>query len=71
MAYDEFLAERIRNYFTEKHLNFFEKNMMGGRVFVLNDKMCCGIHYDKKRNCDLLMARVGSIVAEKMMKRKG
>ena len=71
MAYDEFLAEHIRNYFTEKHLNFFEKNMMGGRVFMLNDKMCCGIHYDKKRNCDLLMARVGSAVAEKLMKRKG
>ena len=66
MAYDEFLAERIRNYFTEKHLNFYEKNMMGGRVFMLNDKMCCGIHYDKKRNCDLLMARVGSAVPEKI-----
>lgn len=71
MAYDDYLAERIRNYFTEKHLNFYEKNMMGGLVFMLNDKMCCGIHYDKKRNCDLLMARVGSTVAEKMMKRKG
>ena len=33
--------------------------MMGGLVFMLNDKMCCGIHFDKKRNCDILMARVG------------
>ena len=57
MAYDDYLAERIRHYFTEKHLNYFEKKMMGGLVFMLNDKMCCGIHYDKKRNCDLLMAR--------------
>ena len=59
MAYDTYLAERIRQYFTEQQLNFFEKKMMGGLVFMLNDKMCCGIHFDKKRNCDLLMARVG------------
>ena len=71
MAYDDYLAERICHYFTEKHLNYFEKKMMGGLVFMLNDKMCCGIHYNKKRNCDLLMARVGSTVAEKMMTRKG
>ena len=29
MAYDDYLAERIRHYFTEKHLNYFEKKMMG------------------------------------------
>ena len=48
MAYDDYLAERIRHYFTEKHLNYFEKKVMMGLVFMLNDKMCCGIHYDKK-----------------------
>ena len=42
MAYDTYLAERIRQYFTEQQLNFFEKKMMGGLVFMLNDKMCCG-----------------------------
>lgn len=26
---------------------------------MVNDKMCCGIHFDKKKNTDLLMARVG------------
>ena len=41
MAYDEYLAERIRQYFTQQKLNFYNKAMMGGRVFMVNDKMCC------------------------------
>ena len=71
MAYDTYLAERIRQYFTEQQLNFFEKKMMGGLVFMLDDKMCCGIHFDKKRNCDLLMARVGEEAAQGLMSRQG
>ena len=71
MAYDTYLAERIRQYFNEQQLNFFEKKMMGGLVFMLNDKMCCGIHFDKKRNCDLLMARVGEEAAQSLMSRQG
>ena len=71
MAYDTYLAERIRQYFTEQQLNFFEKKMMGGLVFMLNDKMCCGIHFDKKRNCDLLMARVGEEASQSLMSRPG
>jgi len=59
MAYSEFLADRIRRNFKEKKLNFYEKKMMGGLCYMMNDKMCCGIHFDKKHNCDLLMARIG------------
>lgn len=71
MAYDTYLAERIRQYLNDKQLNFFEKKMMGGLVFMLNDKMCCGIHFDKKRNCDLLMARVGEEATQSLMAREG
>ena len=59
MAYDEYLADRIRQIFQEKHVVVEEKNMMGGLCFMLDEKMCCGIHYDKKKDTDLLMARIG------------
>ena len=59
MAYDEHLADRIRQIFQEKHIAFEEKKMMGGLCFMLDEKMCCGIHYDKNREIDLLMARIG------------
>ena len=44
--------------------------MMDGRVFMLIDKMYCGIHYNKKKQIDLFMARVGEIAAEKLMHKK-
>jgi len=59
MAYDEYLGERITRALTEKKLNFFSKKMMGGLVFMVNDKMFCGIHIDKKSKESLLMARIG------------
>ena len=59
MAYDEHLADRIRQSFQEKRIAYSEKNMMGGLCLMVDDKMCCGIHFDKKRQVDLLMARIG------------
>jgi len=59
MAYDEFIADRIRQIMKEKKVTFHEKKMMGGLCYMVDDKMCCGIHFDKKKNTDLLMARVG------------
>lgn len=59
MSYDELLAARIRRVLKNKQIRFVEKKMMGGLCFMVNDKMCCGIHFDKKKNSDLLMARVG------------
>ena len=59
MAYDEHLADRIRQSFQDKRTAYSEKNMMGGLCFMVDDKMCCGIHFDKKRQIDLLMARIG------------
>lgn len=59
MAYDEFLGDRIRRVFQSKKVNFIDKKMIGGLVFMVDDKMCCGIHIDKKSGQSLLMARIG------------
>ena len=59
MAYDEFLADRIKRILHEKKIAFVAKNMMGGLCFLVDDKMLCGIHIDKKYGDSLLMARIG------------
>ncbi|MFI0431176.1 RNA methyltransferase [Mariniflexile sp. HMF6888] len=64
MAYDAFLADRIRQQLKEKHILFEELNMMGGLCFKVDNKMLCGIHFDKKFGDNLLMARIGEAVYE-------
>ncbi|NNC49107.1 MAG: RNA methyltransferase [Flaviramulus sp.] len=59
MAYDEFLADRIRRVLKEKHTAFYELKMMGGLCFKVDNKMLWGIHIDKKYGDSLLMARIG------------
>ncbi len=71
MAYDEYMAERIRRVLKESKAKVEEKKMMGGLCFMVNDKMLCGIHFDKKKEIDLLMARVGPNAYEEALKRPG
>lgn len=52
MAYDEGVAERLRDAFAEFD-NIVEKKMFGGIAFMHQGSMCCGIVDDT------LMARVG------------
>ncbi|MEO1031844.1 MAG: TfoX/Sxy family protein [Bacteroidota bacterium] len=59
MAYDEHLGDRIRQIIKTKNVSFYDKKMMGGLVFMVNDKMCCGTHIDKKYGDSLLMAKIG------------
>ncbi|TYA71625.1 TfoX/Sxy family protein [Seonamhaeicola marinus] len=59
MAYDEYLADRIKNQLKEKKANFTDQKMMGGLLFKMDNKMLCGIHIDKKYGDSLLMARIG------------
>lgn len=59
MAYDEFLGERINAIIKKHKVNYLSKRMMGGLVFMVNGKMCCGIHIDKKFGDSLLMAKIG------------
>lgn len=69
MAYDEYLADRIRQQLKEKHVLFSELKMMGGLCFKVNDKMLCGIHIDKNHGGSLLMARIGESVYEHELKK--
>jgi len=71
MAYDEYLGERIGRILKENGANFFTKKMMGGLIFMVNEKMACGIHYDKKRETDLLMARIGPEASESVKEKPG
>ena len=71
MAYDEGLAARIREVFQDKETEWAEKRMMGGLCFMVDDKMCCGIHFDKKKDADLLMARIGEEASVEALRRKG
>jgi len=59
MAYDDFLADRLRNGLKELKANYTEMKMMGGLLFKVDEKMLCGIHIDKKYGDSLLMARIG------------
>ena len=52
MAYDEGVAERIREYFGDR-IDVVEKKMFGGIAFMHAGNMCCGVVDD------ILMARVG------------
>ena len=65
MAYNEFLADRIRTVLHEKKVAFEEKKMMGGLTFMVNDKMCVGIVKDE------LMSRIGPKVYEDALTRDG
>ena len=69
MAYDEYTAERIGNILTDKGIDFSERNMMGGRIFFVDNKMLCGIHIDKKFGDQLLMARIGEDAYENVIEK--
>ena len=69
MAFDEYLADRIRRTLNEKHAPFDEMKMMGGLMFKVDEKMLCGIHIDKKYGDSLLMARIGEEVYEKELEK--
>lgn len=46
MAYDDYLAERIKTVLKSKKVFFVEKRMMGGLTFMVNNKMCVGVVQD-------------------------
>jgi TfoX/Sxy family transcriptional regulator of competence genes len=64
MAYDEALAEKIRQKLSGIH-GVEEKKMMGGLTFMLNDKMCLGIIKEE------LMCRIDPEIHDEMIKKKG
>lgn len=68
MAYDKYLAERVERFFTDKNVEFVFKPMMGGLVFMVNEKMCVGVLKDKKSKDDSLMLRIGTDFYEEALK---
>lgn len=70
MAYSELLADRVRQRLN--HISQLEeKKMMGGLIFMVNGKMCVGVDYDKKRQEDRLMVRLGLAEYEQALAEKG
>jgi TfoX/Sxy family transcriptional regulator of competence genes len=64
MAYDERLAERIREALVARR-DVEEKKMMGGLAFMVSGKMCVGIIGDE------LMARIGPAEYDAALTRRG
>ena len=63
MAYDEGLAQRLRETFQGQD-DVEEKKMFGGLCFMASNHMCCGIVGDR------LMARVGPDNYEECLRHK-
>ena len=58
MAFNEDAVQRIREFFQQKNANFYEKKMFKGICFMVDDKMCCATHIDKKTGEDFLLCRI-------------
>ncbi|MGK7391405.1 MAG: TfoX/Sxy family protein [Candidatus Cyclobacteriaceae bacterium M2_1C_046] len=65
MAYDEYLADRIKHALELRKISFEEKKMMGGLCFMVQDKMCIGI---TKSN---LMARIDPEIYDEALRKTG
>jgi TfoX/Sxy family transcriptional regulator of competence genes len=65
MAFDKFLAERISQCLTEHKVSFYEKKMMGGITWMVDEKMCVGIFKGD------LMVRIAPDEVEDLLKKEG
>ncbi|WP_421763344.1 TfoX/Sxy family protein [Ekhidna sp.] len=63
MAFNEYLADKLRQALKERKITFEEKNMMGGLCIMVDDKMCVGVIKED------LMARIGPHVYEEFLTR--
>ena len=70
MAYSEHQADRIRQRL-RKQTQVSEKKMMGGLIFMVNEKMCVGLDQDKETGDDRLMVRVGKASHDALIFQKG
>jgi hypothetical protein len=69
MAYDEYLADRIKHIFKSKGIPVEGRKFMGGYCFFMDDKMCIGLDINKNTNEDRLMARIGENAAKSALQR--
>ena len=65
MAYNEKLADRVREIIALTHKNVEEKRMFGGLCFMVNDKMCVGVEQER------LMVRLDPARYDEVMEKEG
>ncbi len=65
MAYNEKLANQVREFISITHKNVEEKKMFGGLCFMVNDKMCVGVEQER------LMVRLDPTKYDEVMEKEG
>jgi TfoX/Sxy family transcriptional regulator of competence genes len=65
MAFDELLADRVREMIAATEKKVEEKKMFGGLCFMVNDKMCVGVEQER------LMLRIGPDRYEEALEKDG
>jgi TfoX/Sxy family transcriptional regulator of competence genes len=65
MAFNEKLADRVREIIALTHKNVEEKRMFGGLCFMVNDKMCVGVETSR------LMVRFDPALTDEVMEKEG
>lgn len=65
MAYDEKLADRVREIISATHSITEEKRMFGGLCFMVDDKMCVGVESER------MMVRLDPAISDEMVEKDG
>ena len=65
MAYNEKLADMIRELISQTHKNVEEKAMFGGLCFMVDDKMCVGVNKGR------IMVRFDPEINDEVMEKEG
>lgn len=65
MAFNEYLADRVRGALSGLNASYYEKKMFGGLTFMVDDKMCVGIIKDD------LMVRIDPDLQDEFLKEEG
>lgn len=64
MPYNPEVLDRIRLVLDEKGVTYTEKTMFSGVCTMVDDKMLCATHTDKKTGEEMLLCRVGEAYYE-------
>lgn len=65
MAYSEYLVDRVSQFLNEKSVSFITKKMMGGLLFMVDDKMYVAVNKEE------IMARINPDVHEESLEKEG
>ncbi|QNM84281.1 TfoX/Sxy family protein [Polaribacter pectinis] len=65
MAYNEYLSDRVSQFLNEKSVSFITKKMMGGLLFMVDDKMYVGVNNDE------IMARINPNIYKESLRKSG